>query len=64
MNLVSLNWSVKKEEGTVSFSKQFKTADPILQIDALGDWIQTLTEMRKILLDNEDPRVKEFLWGE
>lgn len=63
MKLVSLSWSVTKEEGTVSLSKDFKTADPILQIDALGDWIGELTELREVLLQNEDPRVRDVLWG-
>lgn len=63
MKLINLNWSWVKEEGTVSFLKDFKTADPILQIDALNDWIYELSELREVLLENEHPLVRETLWG-
>jgi len=63
MKLVSLGWSWKTEEGTVNLSKEFKTADSILQIDALDDWIAELTELREVLLENEHPSVRAVLWG-
>lgn len=64
MNLVNLRWNFTKEEGTVFLTKEFKTAYPALQIDALGDWIAELERLRKILLDNEHPSVRAALWGE
>ena len=64
MNLVNLRWSVTEEEGTIFLTKEFKTAYPALQIDALGDWIAELQRLREILLHNEHPVVRATLWGE
>jgi hypothetical protein len=63
MEMIRLVWSKIKEEGVVRPSKEFKQADSILQIDALGDWIKELEDLREALLAQEHPDVKKVLWG-
>jgi hypothetical protein len=59
-----LNCKTRDVEGTVGFSADFKTSDPVVQIDLLGDWIYELEQVRKALLDQEHPVVRDLLWGE
>ena len=63
MQPVKLSWSLTHEEGRVYLSSDFKKSDPILQIDALNDWIYELDKIRTALLDQEHPLVRAQLWG-
>ena len=63
MQPVKLAWSWRNDEGRVYLSSDFKKSDPILQIDALDDWIYELDRIRSALLDQEHPLVRAKLWG-
>jgi hypothetical protein len=64
MQPVKLAWSWMYEEGRVYLSSDFKQADPVLQIDALNDWICELDKIRSTLLEQENPIIREQLWGQ
>lgn len=38
MRLAELRWSDRKDEGTISFYRDFKSANRVFQLDALQDW--------------------------
>lgn len=59
-----LNCKMREGEGTIGLSKEFKTADPVFQIDLLGDWIYELQQIREALMSQEHPVVRQNLWGE
>jgi hypothetical protein len=59
-----LNCKMEDVEGTIGLSKEFKTANPVFQIDLLGDWIHELQQVREALLSQEHPVVRQHLWGE
>jgi hypothetical protein len=53
MRLISLNWSVIKGEGSVSYSKEFNEAHIVVQLDMLQDCIVDLTDKYEALLARE-----------
>ena len=63
MQPVKLAWSHREGEGKVYLSSDFKKSNPVLQIDALNDWIHDLENIREALLAHEMPVVKNLLWG-
>ncbi len=50
MRLIDLNWSNIKGEGSVSYTKDFKEADVMVQLDMLQDCIVDLTDKYNSLL--------------
>jgi hypothetical protein len=58
-----LNCKMLDVEGSIGLSKEFKMADPTVQIDLLGDWIYELEQIQKALLDQEHPVVRAQLYG-
>jgi hypothetical protein len=56
--------TVRAEEGKVNLSMDFKTANPVFQIDYLNDWIYELQKIRDALLAQERPDVRAALWGD
>ena len=58
-----LNCKMMEVTGSIGLSKEFKMADPTVQIDLLNDWIYELEQIQKALFDQEHPLVRAQLWG-
>ncbi len=50
MNMGKLEWSGEEGEGIVLFSPSFLTADRIVQLDSLVDWIRLLQDTYEEML--------------
>ena len=54
MTLIKLNWSDRKGEGTVVYTKEFTEAHIVTQLDMLQDCIVDLTDRYNELLAHDD----------
>lgn len=53
MNMGKIVWSYEEGEGEVFLSENFVTADRVVQLDALVDWISSLQRIYEEMLKQD-----------